>query len=192
MFFRDWLNEDMNGLIKLYHGGSLWGCEGPTIFPSKKGRYECGIGIYLTTKYDTARNYAKGGKVVLAVYIDSNFTRLNQVKLPVESIVSFVKSVSKMRKKQEIINDLLKFSQRVPGPIPLSVLNNLVVNHEAGTGEVGVLVNRFLVQNGVDLDIQNQSGEDWVVIFNTSIIKKWEKINPSKMVLGDYDLPRMT
>ena len=52
--------------------------------------------------------------------------------------------------------------------------------------EVGVLV-----QNRVDLDVQNQSGEDWVIVFDTSIIKKWEKINPSKMVLGDYDLPRM-
>jgi hypothetical protein len=67
----------------------------------------------------------------------------------------------------------------------------LVVNHEAGSGAVGLFLNKFFVQNGVDLEIQNQSGEDWVIVFDTSIIKKWEKIIPSKMALGDYELPRM-
>ncbi len=189
--FKQWLNEDMSNFIKLYHGGGLWGTEGPTLFPSKKGRYESGNGIYLTTKYETARKYAKGGKVVLAVYIDSNFTKINQVKLPAEDIISFIKSVPQMRKKKEISNDILQYASRTGGLVPLSVLNNLVVNHEAGSGAVGLFLNKFFVQNGVDLEIQNQSGEDWVIVFDTSIIKKWEKIIPSKMALGDYELPRM-
>lgn len=192
MNFKTWLiSENQENLIKLYHGGSLWESGGPTVFPSKKGKHEHGIGIYLTTKYETARKYAKGGKVVLAVYVDPNFVKIDQVKLPAADIISFVKSVPKMKNKNEIENYILNYESRTNGPVPLSVLNNLVVNFEAGSGYAGLLVNKFLVQNGVDVEITKFSGEDWLIVFDTSIIKKWEKVNPSTLNIKDYELPRI-
>jgi len=192
MNFKKWLlSENQENLIKLYHGGSLWQSEGPTIFPSKKGRYEHGVGIYLTTKYETARKYAKGNKVVLAVYVDPNFVKIEQVKLPASDIISFIKSVPKMKNKKEIINAIMNYESRTNEPVPLNVLNNLVVNFEAGSGNAGILINKFFVLNGVDAEVANFSGEDWLIVFDTSIIKKWEKVSPSTLNLQDYDLPRI-
>lgn len=177
--FKDWMNSN---LIKLYHGGQNWN-EKPTIFPSKGKRYEHGNGIYLTTSYNTARKYAKGGKVVLAVYIDSNFKKISDIKIAKTEMLEFLKS-NPVRHKKEIIQDI---ESRYKDIVPLYVLNNLIVNYESGSGNIGLAVNKFIVSHGADLEVVNQHDEDWVVVFNPKIIKKWEKVNPQ--TVNEFELP---
>lgn len=170
--FKNWL-ENNNNLIKLYHGGYLW--DQPQILPSKKNRYEHGTGIYLTTNYNTARKYAKGNKIVLAVFITPNFKLIDQIQINPQTIIDFLNSI-RIKNKQNIIQDILNYQQRTQRPtVPLSILNNLVVNYEAASGKVSLLINQFLVQNGADAEIDKKYDEDWLIVFNTKIIKHWEK-----------------
>ena len=57
------LRESDGDTFPMYHGGNKWFGQ-PEVRASKKGQYEGGIGLYFTTSYETARTYAKGGKVV--------------------------------------------------------------------------------------------------------------------------------
>ena len=73
--------------------------------------------------------------------------------------------------------------------MPTRVLNNLIVNYEAGSGDNGIKVNQFLVDHGVDAEVQSKSNEDWLVVFNTSIIKDHEIVDVKKLSIDDYNLP---
>jgi len=183
--------NDSTSTVYMYHGGKRWTLTPDSIQPSYSGRYEGGVGIYFTNSYTTARKYAKGGKVVHIVEIDKNYRDINSVMIPVEEIINFVKSSAGMRKKNDIIRDILGYSQRTNRTeISGEIFNNLIVNHEAGSGRPGVEVAKFLVSKGIDASLQKQSGgEFWLVVFNPKIIKKVTVVNPSKMnVDTDYML----
>jgi len=183
--------EIKSGTFQMYHGGSRWSTS-PEIRPSKVGRYEGGPGIYLTNNYETARKYAKGGNVVQLVDIRSAFTDLNSVRVTLSELISFVNNIQGMKKKKEIISDLNRVSARTQKlDIPLEVLNNLIVNWEAGSGSVGVQVAEYFVSKGVDATIQDQSGDEfWLVVFNPKIIINYEVVDPKKLSVDNYILPR--
>ncbi len=103
--------ELKSGTFQMYHGGSRWSTA-PEIRPSKGGRYEGGVGIYFTNDYETARKYAKGGKIVQIVNIKSDFRRLKDVKVSISELVDFVTNLSGMRKKKEVMSDLKRYSER--------------------------------------------------------------------------------
>jgi hypothetical protein len=161
------LNEtESSDTFTMYHGGKRWSLTPDSLQPSVKGRYEGGVGIYFTNSYDTARKYAKGGNVVHTV-----------------EMINFVKTVSGLRKRNDIVKDILAYSQRTSRTeISGEVLNNLIVNHEAGSGRPGVEIAKFLVSKGVDASLQNQSGEErWLVVFNPKILKKITVVNPKNI-----------
>ena len=167
-------------------------CEvSPQYYPAKKGRYEGGNGIYLTTSYETARKYAKGGKIVLAVYVKPDYKKIWDVMIPVQEMIDFVSSIRMKNKKQVIEGIKASMDRQHKTMLPAAILNNLVVNFEAGSGEAGVLVNQFLVSKGVDAEVTNKGVEDWLVVFNPRIIVKWEKVNPAEMKPQDYHLPHL-
>ena len=177
-----------NNLIKLYHGGQLW--DKPQILPPKNNRYEGGVGIYLTTSYETARKYAKGNKIVLAVYIQPDFKLIQNVLIKPQIIIDFLKSI-KIKNKQNIIQDITNYQHKTQkNLIPLSVLNNLILNYQAASGQTGILINQFITQNGADAEIDKKYNEDWLIVFNTNIIKHWEKVDPK--TIKDFDLPRIS
>lgn len=188
--FKSFVEQQESGLIKLYHGGSMWETT-PQYFPAKKGRYEGGNGIYLTTSYETARKYAKGSKIVLAVYVKPDYKKIWDVLVPVQEMIDFLSSI-RMKNKKKVI-DAIKASvdRQNKTVLPAAILNNLIVNFEAGSGEAGVLVNQFLVSKGVDAEVTNKGAEDWLVVFNPRIIVKWEKVKPSEMKPQDYHLPQI-
>jgi hypothetical protein len=168
---------------KLYHGGSRWSYLPDDIQPGKKNHYEAGVGIYFTNSYNTARKYAKGNKVVHLVEIDKQFKDIDNVKVAVEKITDFVKNVPQLSSKKNIIDDIISYSTRVgKTEIPLSVLNNLVVNYQAARGKSGVYIAKFFSENGADGHIQKQGGDEiWLVVFNPKILKSVKVVNPKEI-----------
>lgn len=189
MKLRTILNEIQSGTFQMYHGGSKWSGE-PEIRPTK-GRYEGGTGIYFTTNYETARKYAKGSNVVQIVDIASSFTDLKTVKVDIDSIFEFLDSLGGLKKRKELKSDIQRFADRIQKKeIPLTVLNNLIINWEAGSGEIGKEVARFFVSNGADAVIDDQSGdEQWLIVFNPKIIKNYKVTNPKE--IETYMLPKI-
>lgn len=177
--------------IKMYHGGKRWHFAPTDIQPSKKNRYEGGVGIYFTNNYNTARTYAKGSKVVHLVDLDKNYKDIRSVKLPLTSVIDFVKGVSGMKHKKEILVDLVNNAKRMNSNlIDASVLNNLVVNYEAGAGMPGVKVAKFFSENGIDGSMERKSGDEfWLVIFNPKVIKKISIVDPKRLTQSDFLLP---
>lgn len=184
----DILNEVTGDTFQMYHGGNKW-ITPPEIRPSKNGRYEGGVGIYLTNDYDRARKYAKGSNVVQIVDVDKNFKDLKDTKVPLEKIIEFLNSVHGLKKRKEIINDLQRVASRTGNDIRLTTLNNLIVNWQSGSGDVGIQLKDFFVQNGADANLQDQSGDEyWLVVFNPKIIKKYSVVDSKRVT--DYILPK--
>lgn len=88
---KELLSEMNDDLFYMYHGGKRWHYIPTDVIPSAKGRYECGVGIYLTNYYETARKYAKGSRVVHIVGIDKNFKDIKDIRIDVNEIVNGVK-----------------------------------------------------------------------------------------------------
>ncbi len=73
----------------------------------------------------------------------------------------------------------------------MEILNNLIVNHEAGSGSVGTEIAKYFVSKGADASIQDQSGdEQWLIVFNPKIIINYSVVDPK----GDIEwvLPDIT
>ena len=175
--------DEPTDTFRMYHGGKKWSFTPDSIQAGSKGRYEGGVGIYFTNSYNRARTYARGGKVVHIVEIDKNYRDINSVNISVEEMVDFVKGVYGLKKRNDIIRDILSYSQRTKRTeISGEILNNLVVNYEAGAGRPGVEIAKFLASKGVDASLQNQSGEErWLVVFNPKILKKVATVNPKNI-----------
>lgn len=171
----------------MYHGGKRWSRIPVEFIGSVKGRYEAGPGIYFTNDYNTARKYAKGSRVVHLVEIDKNYKDIETVDIPLSDMIQFVKSVSGMKHKKEIIQSLQKIAERMQrDTVSADILNNLIVNYEAGAGNVGIAVANYFVGRGIDAHLTNQSGNEvWLVVFNPRIIKKMSVIDP-KTVNSDF------
>ena len=185
------ITTQKNETFQMYHGGKRWSMLPDELIPASKNRYEGGVGIYLTNKYETARKYAKGSRVVHIVDIDKNYRDIKGKELQIEDVVEFVKSVSGLKHKKEIIQDLISNSKRLNRPyVHADVLNNLIVNYEAGAGNVGLEIPRYFISKGIDASLQNQSGdEQWLVVFNPKIIQKFSIVNPSNQII--WTLPQI-
>ncbi len=193
MKLRQILKEIENSsYIQMFHGGNRW-YSAPEVQVPSRGRYEFGVGINTTNNFETARKYAKGSNVITLLSIDKNIKEIDDVYVPLTEIIDFIKSVRGMKKRDNVISDLKRYSERTSKTdIPLSVFNNLVINHEAASGQVGLEITNFFVSKGADVVIDDRgSGEQWMIIFNPSIIKKYEVINPAKWSVDDYLLPKV-
>lgn len=181
--FKPQLKENDSSTFQMYHGGSRWSYLPDEIQPGKKNRYEAGVGIYFTNSYNTARKYAKGNKVVHMVEIDRQFKDIEDVTISVGKITEFVKNVPQLSSKSDIINDINAYSTRVgKTEVPLSILNNLVVNYQAARGKSGVYIAKFFTECGADGHIQKQSGDEiWLVVFNPKILKSVKVVNPKEI-----------
>jgi len=179
--------------FQMYHGGQRWSLVPSELRASKQGRYESGIGINFTNNYETARKYAGGNRVVHLVDIDRNIVDLDseKAKIDLDEMVEFLNGLRGLKKRKEIIADLQRYSDRVKTKtIPGSVLNNLVVNHEAGAGNVGLEIVRFFLSKGIDgVFTDKNGGEVWFVLFNLSKIKGVKVIVPKEFDYKDVMLP---
>jgi predicted small metal-binding protein len=184
------VEQDTSSGIKVWHGAQRW--EGsPEIRGHKEGNYEAGPGIYTTTRYMTARKYAKGGGSVLLMTLSPNLSFADDVKIPLADMLDYIKN-TRMKAKKEIAADLIDHAKRTHNEnIGANILINLVVNWRAGSGEAGRSLAHFLASHGVDAALERQSGEDWLVVINPKIIMSAKKMAASDVKSDMFDLPRI-
>jgi 8-oxo-dGTP pyrophosphatase MutT (NUDIX family) len=178
--------------LVLYHGAQRW--EGPPeIVAHRKGHAEHGPGIYLTTSYETAARYAKGGGSVYRIGLDPGVRWLQNARLPYAETAAWVKGLPRLRGKERILEGLARTAARVGSVLPAEILVNQFVNADAASGQHGPALAAFLVAHGADAGHVSRSGnEDWVVVFNPQVIRSVTKV-PAKQVGPGFafDLPRV-
>ncbi len=179
--------------ITLWHGGRNLEYFHDKTQISPKGRWEHGPGLYLTTHYETARKYAKGGGKTYKVTIELG-THIKDVTIHIDEVLNFVlKNVIKSKQK-DIINDIHNNMKRMNSHSHLEAetLVNLCVNYEAVKGEKTISLNRFLVEHNVDYATSDWfSGRDETIciIYNLEKIKKVKAIPSKDVPLVDFELP---
>jgi hypothetical protein len=169
----------MNPIV-VYTGTQVW--EGrPYIKDSRKGHSEHGPGLYFTTRLQTARKYAKGRGTVLRVEVDPKFLWLEDTQVPVETLVNWVTSRRGLRKKKEIIDDIVVRGGGglAPGMRRATILVNLMVNYDAITGTHGPALAEFLAALGIGAShLRMSGGEEWIVLFDPSKVTSWRRVAP--------------
>jgi hypothetical protein len=192
MDFKNWLEMDEMepAGIRMWHGSKQWGGP-PEVRGPRKGRYEAGPGIYLTTSYMRARGYSKGGGSTILVTLQPNIRFAHKVQIPVEEAIAFLKDTPRLKKRKEIAADVQRNAERSQRDwVSAEVIINLFVNYEAGAGDAGVMLARWLASKGVDATLHHETGnEDWVVVINPSIIKSHQRVDAKDVKQGDYDFP---
>lgn len=183
------LVESNANTFLMWHGSRRWD-GAPEIKPPRAGRYEAGPGIYFTTNYLTARRYAKGGGVTFLGTLDRSMRLADEVLIPLDTALRFVKDAPRMRYKAEIATDIKNnTARRQADSVVATILINLVVNYEAGAGASGVALARFLREQGVDASLERQSNEDWLVVNNPQIILSMRRMPAQEVPLDMYHLP---
>jgi GNAT superfamily N-acetyltransferase len=176
--------------MSLWHGGRISGSievQKPT-----KGRYEAGPGLYLTTSYQRAYSYAKGGGSTFLVTLKPNLNFADDVQIPLQDGIEFATRYLGSKGKS-IIADLKSNCTRMKSDtFSADTLINLVVNYEVGAGSKGLALVDFLVEHGVDASKEDQGNkEQWVVVFNPNAVTKIKKV-PAKEVTSDmWQLPKV-
>lgn len=156
--------------FQMWHGGRITGMA--EVRPGRSGHYEYGAGIYLTTAYETARRYARGGKATYIVEVQRPLRWLEQTRGDVADMIQWVRRQPGLRHKKEIIEDLeTRTTQFAQGNVPLHYLVNLAVNYQVLSGRHGQALAQWLVDHEVDASLEHHGTEDWVVVFNPRVIK---------------------
>jgi len=182
------LFENDGNTMTLWHGGRGLEFSYNEMMPHKKGRWEHGPGLYLTTHYDTAFKYAKGGGKVYSVTIRKG-NSIDNVVVNLKDAIDFVKEFAMKKFKDKIINDLEQISYRnVKDGINISAVVNLCLNYDALRPSSTVALRQFLIKNGADYEMSPRFGgrdETIVILFNPELIKSVKPIKASDVDTDD-------
>lgn len=183
------LNEIVeSSTMILWHGGRGLQFNHMEMLPAKKGRWEYGPGLYLTTHYDRARQYAKGGGTVYRVIIEKG-TELSNVNVELSDAIDFVKRNVIGKYRKDIITDLQNSFDR-SGILRLSNLINLCINYDALSPKNTVELRKFIVSQGADYEISKGYGgrdETIVIVFNPAIIRKVTPVKASDVTMDERE-----
>jgi hypothetical protein len=186
--------------VVMWHGAQRW--HGPPEVPRQVPESaEHGPGIYMTTSVETAREYSRGGGVLVRFEIDPDITFLEDVQIPLAAAVEFVRMTPRLVGKAAIIADLEANAARIrprelrlgrataDSPLMLwaEVIVNLFVNYRAIKGSHGQALARFLAGHGVDASIVTRGTDDWLVVVNPAAIRSWTVVPAGKA----DDAPRL-
>ncbi|NBU17462.1 MAG: hypothetical protein EBS48_10745, partial [Actinobacteria bacterium] len=184
--------EDAAAPLVLYHGAQRW--EGPpSIVAHRKGHAEHGAGIYLTTSWERAASYAKGGGSVYRFEMSPDMRWLEDARLPAADTVRWVKSLPRLKRKADIVASLERTAGRVGPSIPAEGLVAAFVNFGASAGQHGTSLAEYLVAHGIDAShVQPTMNEDWVVVFNPAKVLRVTRLAAKDTGEGfAWDLPRV-
>ena len=178
--------------LTLWHGGRDLEYSYKSFQSSKKGRWEHGPGVYLTTHYERASSYAKGGgKTYLVEFSEGN--DIENVKIPLSEVYEFVNSYVIKKKTKEVLDCILSNSQRTSddNSIKASYFLNIMINFDAIMPSKTEKLNEFLVNKGVDYSIVNRFGgrdETVFVIFNNHLIQKVKPVPAKEVNLSMWEI----
>lgn len=181
--------------IEVYHGGRRFYGD-IELQPRPSSKLQSGPGFYTTTNLLTAQKYAKGGGIVYRITLSPETRFGSDQKIPLIDALAWVDSRYGMRKKKEIVSDLESCSVRYQskfgvGFVDQFSLMNLCVNYEVLSGEHGPSLARWMVEHGVDAEIQSamKNNEQWVLIFNPAVVINKEALSMSDR--HEYELPKI-
>lgn len=173
--------------LKLWHGGNLEQGFNPDV-QYKKGRWEHGPGLYLTTHYDTARKYGKGSRKLYEVEVREG-TDIQDAYLDFEAVKRFVDMYVLKKLRDDV---LARYDNRAKdGKVPATIFMNVLINEEAIRPANTQALRKFLVEQGVDYSIlDNLFGwhERAVVVFNPDVIVNVRRVDPKEKI-ETFDLP---
>lgn len=179
--------------LTLWHGGRDLEYSYQSFQSSRKGKWEHGPGIYLTTHYERASSYAKGGgKTYLVEFTEGN--NIDNVKISLSNVYEFINNYVIKKKAKEVIDCIKDNSNRTSDgeSIKASYFLNIMINFDALTPAKTQHLNEFLVSNGADYSIVNHFGgrpETVFVIFNNKMIHKVKAIPAKEVHLTQWELP---
>jgi len=171
--------------IVLWHGGNLE--EDYDAISHKKGRYEYGAGLYLTSHKETARKYAKGNRKLYRITIDKG-VEIHDAVLDIKKAHDFINKYVIGSKKKEIKERLSKYVKE-DGTVKAFYLNNIILNENAITSTNSKNLRLFLVENGIDYEVVDNAfgwGETMYVLYNMKKIINKEIVDKSKYQNGGY------
>lgn len=184
------LVETSEQTFTLWHGGRGLESDYLEIKAHGKGRWEHGPGLYLTTHYDTAMKYAKGGGKLYRVTIRLG-TNIEDVTIPLEDALAFVQRHVVSRMRPQMIRDLQSNYQRMGGKLRAEVLVNLCLNLSAIPNSKTNALRQFLIDHGVDYAKTRYGGRDEtvVVVINPRMIKKVEVVRAGDVQSDEFVMP---
>lgn len=179
--------------IELWHGGRNLESNYKEFGGTTKGRWEHGPGLYLTTHYERARDYAKGGGKTYLVTVEEG-NNIEKTLIDITLVNDFVNRHVIKSKQARILEDLYDNMNRLhtSPQIYANILVNLIINDDAMQNTKTHYLNRFLVENGVDYGIVNRFGgrdETVLVVYNFDKIKKVKNISAKEVDLSTFEKP---
>lgn len=172
LFENDIYPPDIPNTLNFWHGGNLDSYD--EFINHKKGRYEYGPGLYLTTNYSTAARYAKGSRKLYLITVELG-NDINYSFIDINEAFKFIDYYVLNRKKKEITQYMNEYVK--DGKIKAYLFNNLLLNHEALKPTNLKELRKFYVSKGIDYDIHNGS-ETMMVLYNMKKIKNLIRIQP--------------
>lgn len=194
----------MKSPLVFWHGSTRekhWDRHEAFVRPAKKGRTEHGPGIYMTTSFERARSYAKGGGVVFKFEIEPDLRWIDNVIVPVEAVrmLALTMPSGSKAKRIEISGQLGRVSERQEarigrGNIYLSSFVNLLVNADALVGTNAPFIAAALVELGADAELVDpprrlSPNEQWLVLYNPAKVRRAFVVRTSDVPVSEYDLP---
>lgn len=173
--------------MSLWHGGNLDDAYDESK-AQKKGRWEFGVGLYLTTHYSTAQKYSKGSRKMYFITIKKGVDA-KDAKIGFDKILEFIDDYVIRSKRKEVLNSMARFKEALE--VPAYIFINNIVNHDAIPSSRSNALRNFLVSQGIDyVTVPNAFGwhEMMIVLFNMNLIVE-KKIVAPKDQISIYDLP---
>lgn len=177
--------------LTLWHGGRDLEHDYKKFLPAK-GLWEHGPGLYLTTSYLRARQYAKGGGTTYSVTVEEG-KDIENVKIPIEKIADFISENAIKNKRTKLLEDVHSNMKRMNSTscIKAEYFLNLCINLEAIKKNNTAKLCDFLVENGCDYGFTKNyggSGETVMVVYNREKIKSVKKVAAKEVHLDSYSL----
>lgn len=177
--------------LTLWHGGRDLEYDYKKSLPAK-GLWEHGPGLYLTTSYLRAKQYAKGGGTTYHVSVEEGID-IENVKIPIEKVADFISENVIKSKRTELLEDVHSNMKRMNSTshIKAEYFLNLCINLEAIKKSNTAKLCDFLVESGADYGFtKNYGGSDEtvMVVYNREKIKAVKKVAAKDVQLDSYTL----
>ena len=186
--FKQYLTENKTESMEVWHGGDLEGGYNEML-SHKKGRWEHGPGLYLTTHYDTAKKYSKGSRKLYKLIIAKG-TDIGDVSIPMADIDEFM-SVYLSKRNAAVVRERIERYIDGSNKVPAHIFVTIIINNDAIRSSETNNLRVFLVDHGVDYELVSSPfgwNEMMIVLFNMKKIVSKTRIQSTDKI-ETFDLP---
>lgn len=175
---------EIENTMNFWHGGNL----DKQNVTYKKGRTYFGIGLNLTTHYDTARKYAKGNRKLYIITVEIG-NDIGDSFISYEKILKFINKYI-ISTKRNIVLQYIENKISDDGLVSANIFNNVILNNDAIKASNMIHLRDFLISNDIDYEIIGNAfgwGEKMMVLYNMDKIVNVIRVGSTDIV-KKYDL----